>query len=209
MEPAYEVEPSEGGTLEIPTLRMFDRVAGIVVILAGGVVFVSMALGEPSSAHALGYFGGAGCLWWAIYYASLPGIKVALDPTGIEFADLSWSAFLRFPRYRVAWHDVVEVGSRRVSTKYGSYIEAQVKAKISPDATRQFSVTSKDPGYDTFLTMLKEHVDASAIEVKGMGIEPVVIPKVTVPTRLQLLFVLFTLASSVIMLAFFAYFFRR
>src|SRR5258706_6144412 len=208
MEPAYEVEPSEGGTLEIPTLRMFDRVAGIVVILAGGVVVVSMALGYRSSAEALGYFGGAGCLGWAIYYASLPGIKVALDPTGIEFADLSWSAFLRFPRYRVAWHDVVEVGSRRVSTKYGSYIEAQVKAKISPDATRQFSVTSKDPGYDTFLTMLKEHVDASAIEVKGMGIEPVVMPKATnaaFPTRLQLLFVLFTLASSVIMLAFFAY----
>ena len=107
------------------------------------------------------------CVWWALYLVSLPAIKVALDPSGIEFADMSWGAFFRFPRHRVAWRDVIEVGSRRVVMRTDRYVQTRVKVKISevPLAIRGFSVTSKDPGYRAFLQMLSDHGQAAAIPV--------------------------------------------
>jgi hypothetical protein len=206
MEPAYKFDPARGEALEIPSLRTFDRVSGIIVIVAASAVFALMALAQTNRGHEIGYlFCGLG-LWWALYYASLPRIKVALDPAGIEFADMSCSVFLWFSRHRVAWHDVVEVGSRTVTERYGSYIETQVTVKISevPLATRRFSVTSRDSGYDAFLKMLEEHVAATSIRATGMGIEQGVIRRATsdnLGTKLRLLFVLFAFSSALIILA--------
>ena len=174
MRSAFATEPESTDRLEIPSLRLFDRVSGIVVVGAAGALFAFLAFAQQSRGHEVGYLVSGAFVWWALYFASLPGIKVALDPVGIEFADMSWAIFFRYPRYRVAWRDVVEIGSRTVASKYGNFIETRVKVRISevPLATRRVAVTSRDPGYYAFLKQLKAHVDPSAVAEGGMGIDP-------------------------------------
>lgn len=211
MQPAFATEPESDAPLEIPSLTPFDRISGTLVVGLAGGLFAFLAFAQQSRGHEIGYLMSGVFVWWALYIASLPRVKVALDPVGIEFADMSWAIFFRYPRYRVAWHDVVDVGSRTVASRYGSYIETRVKVKISevPLETRRFAVTSKDPGYYAFLKQLKNHVDPSAIPVGGMGIEPTEIRAAAGQIFQSKLWLLAGLFISALVLVVIAYFTRR
>ena len=168
MEPALDVDPAKGGTLEIPSMSEFDRVAGNVIALVAAALLAVLAIALPYPGHEVGYIVSGACVWWAFYLVSLPKIKVALDPSGIEFADMTWGAFFRFPRRRVAWRDLIEVRSRMVVMRRDRYVQTRVRVKISdmPLTTRGFSVTSKDPGYYEFLKMLRDHGEGPGTETE-------------------------------------------
>ena len=211
MEPAITTEYAGGDRLEIPSLRTFDRISGATVVAAAGGLFALLALAQTAPGYQIGYVMAGASLWWALYIACLPRIKVALGPDGIEFADMSMAIFFRHPRHQGTWRDVVEVSSRAVASKYGSYIETWVKVRVSgaPLETRRFSVTSKDPGYYAFLKALKDHIDPSALAAGGMGIEPDEMRTVAGQMFQGRLWLLFAMSIVAVVMIIFTYFARR
>jgi hypothetical protein len=173
MQPATEMETESGVPLEIESLTASQRGSAIVVVGASSALFALLAFSQPGPGHESGYVLSVVLLWWMLYYISLPKVMVAFGPDGIEFVDMSWAIFFRYPRYRVAFRDVVEVGSRLVQRRSSRYIKTQVKVKISevPLETRNFSVTNQHPAYDEFLKQLKDRIDPSGVQVLGLGIE--------------------------------------
>lgn len=211
MDPAFATEYESGDRLEIPSLRPFDRISGTLVVAASGGLFALLALAQTGPWHLFGHVMAGASLWWALYIAFQPRIKAALGPEGIEFADMSMAIFFRHPRHQVAWRDVVEVSSRAVASKYGSYIETWVKVRISgaPLETRRFSLTSRDPGYYAFLNALKDHIDPSALAAGGMGIEPDEMRTAAGQMFQSRLWLLFAMSIVAVVMIIFTYFERR
>ena len=174
MQPATEIETESCVPLEIESLTASQRGSAVVVVGASSALFAFLAFSQPGPGHESGYALSVVLLWWMVYYISLPRVMAAFGPDGIEFVDMSWAIFFRYPRYRVAFRDVVEVGSRLVQRRSSRYIKTQVKVKISevPLETRTFSVTNQNPAYDEFLKQLKDRIDPSGVQVLGLGIEP-------------------------------------
>jgi|SRR6516225_1522568 hypothetical protein len=171
---AIEIAPEPEQPLEIPTFTLFKRVYGVIVAGTAGGLMLLLARSQPSRGHEIGYAMAALLFWWALYFALQPRVKVRLDAFGIEFADLTWSAFFLFPRHHVFWRDVLDIETRRIVSKYGWYFRTRVKVCLpeSPKATRRFTVTSRQAGYYEFLRRLNLHLTASGATVRGLGIDP-------------------------------------
>ena len=53
MEPALSFDPAQDGTLEIPSLSTFDRVAGSILALAGAAMLTLLAIALPYRGHEI------------------------------------------------------------------------------------------------------------------------------------------------------------
>src|SRR2546425_1050379 len=197
--------------LEVQSVHKFQRIYAVVVLLAAGMLFLVVTLMNPTPGHELGYLLTAGCLWWALYWAFLPRIKLVLRPDSIEFVDLSRSLFFIYPRYQVLWQDVLEARSRTIQAGHGSAIQTRVKGRVSemPLKTRTFAVTNQDPGYFAFLGYLNDRLASSPVAGQGLGIDPTHIREIAgrvLRERRQL--VLFFAIAGVLLVVV-AYFTRR
>ena len=163
-----------GETLEIQSASSVVRLYTILILAAFGAFFLFVTLRNQTPGYQFGFVLGGACFWCSLYWVFLPRIKVVADFDGMEFVDLRSAALFLYPRYRIAWQDVLEIDTRKRTGEHSVYFETRLKVRVSepPLRTRTFSVTDQDPGYHALLKVLKERVESSPVPVSGLGLQP-------------------------------------
>jgi hypothetical protein len=169
---AIESEPQ--APVQVLSGSLGARVVGTLVPAAAGGLMSWLAVAQPARGHEIGFLFALVMFWWAACTATTPRVKATLDADGLEFVDYRWAFLFRTPRCRVPWRDLLEIASRTVASRYGSYIRTRIKVRVCevPERTRWFPVTNRNPGYYAFLAALNARIDAARVPVGGLGIEP-------------------------------------
>ena len=177
METAVARAHGDDEDLVIESMALFERTYGVTILSAIAVLFVALAVFNPTRGHEIGFVVAGLNAWWALYFWLLPRVSAVVGPDGFEFLDMRLACLFRYPRYRVAWRDVLDIESHTIFSRYGNYVVTRVKSRVSevPEIVRSFTITSRRPGYYEFLRRLQEHIEPADVTVRGLGIEPIAI----------------------------------
>jgi len=208
MRPQPAIALDQPAPVEVLSAPLAARVYGTLVPAAAGGLVLWLAITQHARGHEIGFVFALVMFWWAACTAAEPRVKASLDGEGVEFADLRWAFLFRTPRVRVAWHDVLEIASRTVASRYGSYVRTRIKVRVCevPQRTRWFSVTNRNPGYYAFLAALNVRVDPARVAIGGLGIEPAAIrgeAERILRSRLKLLAIFLAIGIAAMIVAYF------